>query len=120
MAAVGPRLRRLERKFGLADAGVGRDDGDFELIPVETWIEGWRDLRAIHEEVARSSGGYWQERYEEWVRTHYEEAEVQAAFLTVIDMAMQDEGIDAVEVTDFLVGIDVGGGLAELAFLGLR
>src|SRR6185436_10097535 len=41
--------------------------------------------------------------------------EVQTAFLAVIDVAMEDEGIDAVEVTDFLVSVSVGGGLKELA-----
>jgi hypothetical protein len=70
------RLRRLEKRLGIHQPV--HEDG-YELIPVETWIEGWRDLRAIHEEVARSSGGYWLERYEEWVRTHYEEVEAEAA-----------------------------------------
>jgi hypothetical protein len=36
-------------------------------------------LRAIHEEVARQSGGYWLEKYEEWVRTIYADAEAEAA-----------------------------------------
>lgn len=46
-------------------------------------------------------------------------AEVEAAFLAVVDVAMENEGIDAVEVTDLLVGVGVGSGLKELAFVGV-
>ena len=43
------------------------------------------------------------------------EAEVESAFLAVIDMTMEDEGIDRIEVADFLIRIGVSGGLKKLA-----
>lgn len=49
-----------------------------------------------------------------------QEAEIQAAFLAVIDMAVENEGIDGVEIANLLVGVGVGGGLEDLAFLGVR
>jgi hypothetical protein len=79
--AVGPtvsRLRRLEKRLGV-HRQVHEDDGDFELIPVETWIEGMRDLRALDEEMSLRAGGYWLERCREKERTLYAEAEAKAA-----------------------------------------
>jgi hypothetical protein len=77
--AVGPtasRLKRLERRLGV-DQVRDDDDGDFELIPVETWIEGWRDLMEIHAGWAQGSD-HWRRVYEEWL-PRFEEVEQEAA-----------------------------------------
>jgi hypothetical protein len=58
---IGSRLARLEKRLGVG-APPPDEDAEYELVPVEEWIELRRDLRELGEEIA--------ERNDHWRRVH--------------------------------------------------